>query len=162
MKSTNKLIWLISVAFIYWITLSIGAYADDTSLHADSINYRAYLGIVPASMINIDPRLVDGDTSLHGGAGKQVSGTYHVMVAIYDRGSNERISDATVIAKVRPKKILDRNAEVKPLERMVTSGQVTYGNYFRFQGKGKYEIEAKIYESDKNGYEEVEFTYTIK
>jgi len=136
--------------------------ADDISLHTDSASYRVYLGIVPASMIKNDPKLVDGDKSLHGGAQRQLPGTYHIMLAIYDKRDNKRITDATVIAQVRPKKLLSREIVVRPLEKMASSSTITYGNYFALSDKGKYEIEAKIYESDKNGYEEVEFSYVIK
>jgi len=131
-------------------------------MHKDSSSYRVYLGVVPASMIKNDPKLVDGDKSLHGGIPRQTPEVYHVLVAIYNKNDNSRVKDATVIAEVSANKLLNRRKTVKPLEKMITSGQITYGNYFKLESKGKYEIEAIIYESDRDGYEKVEFAYVIK
>ena len=163
-SGAHSQLWVISVLAVF-ISVTIfpsPTYADDSSLHADSESYQAYLGIVPSSEIMNNPRLVDQDKSLHGGAEEQAANTYHIMVALYDRASNKRVTDATVIASVGPRRLFNRKQIVKPLEKMKTSGQITYGNYFRLEGKGKYEIETEIYEADKNGYENIKFIYAIE
>lgn len=127
--------------------------------HAESETYRAYLGVVPASLIKRQPVLVDGDRALHGGAAEQSGASQHVMVALYRKSDNARVVGATVIAEVKRAKLLGGAEQETPLERMATTGGITYGNYFDMPEQGAYDIELTIYESNRNGGEEVEFSY---
>lgn len=135
------------------------ALASDSSGHQESDSYRVYLGVVPASALKKSPQLVDGDRALHGGAGRQGSGSQHIMVAIYRKADNSRVKDATVLAEVMPDKLLQRDKQVKPLEKMLTSGTVTYGNFFRIPNSGEYRIRVDVYEPNRNGAETVKFEY---
>lgn len=160
MKSKDVVGNLLAAAFMTALFVMSGsASASDISLHKDSKSYRVYLGVIPASMLKKEPQLVDGDKSLHGGIGNQASGAQHIMVAIYRAADNRRVTDATVIASVKPDKLLKRDKTVKPLEKMLTSGAVTYGNFFKVDGKGEYEIKVDIYSPNQNGAEQVEFNY---
>lgn len=160
MKSNNVLgKWLTAAFMTTLLAVSSSASASDASLHKDSKSYRVYLGVIPASMIKKAPQLVDSDKTLHGGAGNQSAGSQHIMVAIYRSADNQRVTDATVIASVKPDKLLKRKHAVKPLEKMLTSGTVTYGNFFKIDGKGEYEIKVDIYAPNQNGAEQVEFNY---
>ena len=47
----------------------------------------------------------------------------------------------------------------KPLEKMLTSGLITYGNYFSMPKQGEYEIAVRIYEPNKDQAEPVTFIY---
>lgn len=142
------------------LMLSVSAQAEEPGAwHAESDHYRAYLGVVPASLIRREPVLVDGDRKLHGGAAQQPGAAQHVMVAIYRKSDNARVVGATIIAKVKKAKLLGGNAQERPLERMATTGGITYGNYFDMPESGNYMIDVKIYESDRNGGEDVAFTY---
>lgn len=151
---------------VHWLALALlligpfNLHASDISRTSETDSYRIYWGIVPASLIKANPKLVDGDKSLHGGISGQGSNSYHVMVAIYDKDKNLRINDATIIAEVNSS-FIGRPDAIKPLEKMLTSGSVTYGNYFNFNAKGTYEIATRIYESDKNGYESFKFKYVV-
>ncbi len=127
--------------------------------HAESESYRAYLGVVPASLIRRKPVLVDGNKDLHGGADRQGGAGQHVMVALYRKTDNTRVTTATVIADVAPKKLLGGEKQEKPLERMATTGGITYGNYFEMPGTGPYEVELTIYEPHRSGSEELTFVY---
>lgn len=139
---------------------AVSAHAEDgNAWHAESESYRAYLGIVPANLIRREPVLVDGNRSLHGGADEQPGGAQHVMVAIYRKSDNSRVAGATVIATVEKEKLLGGDEQEKPLERMATTGGITYGNYFDMPKSGNYEIEVTIYETNRNGGEEIEFSY---
>lgn|GEM_PF-3105894 len=134
--------------------------ADDISWHQQSENYDVYLGVIPVRLLRKDLSLIDSDKSLHGGVSKK-SNNQHVMVSIYSRSDGKRILNATVIAKVGLKKILGGNNIEKPLEKMTTSGQIAYGNFFPMPDKGNYRINVEIYRSNKSGSEEVAFTYKI-
>lgn len=142
------------------LMISISAHAEESGLwRAESDHYRAYLGVVPASLIRREPVLVDGDRTLHGGADRQSGAAQHVMVAIYRKPDNARVVGATVIAKVRKSKLLAGSAQERPLERMATTGGITYGNYFDMPDSATYRIDVTVYESDGNGGEDLSFTY---
>ena len=146
-----------SISFIF---LSITtAYAADYNWHADTKSYRVYLGVIPASMIKKDLTLIDKDKSLHGGTDNITSSSQHIMVSIFSKNGNKRIINATAIAKIKSKKLIGGNKITKPLERMDTSGAVTYGNYFTLPETGNYIIDVDIYQSDSSGNEKATFLF---
>ena len=118
-----------------------------------------YLGIVPVSLLNKNPDLVDQDRQLHGGIAQLPATMQHVMVAVFRKDNNARVLDATVIAKVSRSKIFSRDGNEKPLEKMITSGAVAYANFFDMPERGDYRIDVNIFESHKTGSEKVRFTY---
>lgn len=150
---------LSSVVMITMLMGTIAHAEQQDAWHAESDSYRAYLGIVPASLIRREPVLVDGNRSLHGGAEQQSGGAQHVMVALYRKSDNSRVAGATVVATVEKAKLLGGDKQEKPLERMATTGGITYGNYFNMPNPGNYEIEVIIYETNRDGGEELEFSY---
>ncbi len=156
-KTTRILLPLLMLA---GLSLAKPVLASDIDTHQDSESYRVYLGVVPASLLKKQPQLVDGDKSLHGGIGKR--GSQHLMVAIFRKSDNSRVKDATVIAEVAPDKLLKRDKQIRPMEKMVTSGAVTYGNFFRIPNSGDYEIKVDIYEPNRSGAESVTFEYEFR
>lgn len=155
-----KKIILMIVVSISLITLpATYSYASDSNWQTETKSYRVYLGVIPASMINKNISLVDGDKSLHGGKNNITSSSQHIMVSIFSKEGNNRILNATTIASLNNKKIFGKKKITKPLEKMNTSGSITYGNYFDMRKKGKYDIDVNIYQSDKNGYEKATFIF---
>ena len=130
--------------------------AAEESSHLESANYHVYLGVVPASLIKENPTLVDGDKTLHRDDSMGDS-SQHVLVAVFRKPNNERVINATVIGQVGLKKLLGGAKAEKPLEKMLTSGVVSYGNYFSMPKPGEYEITVRIYEPNKNQAEAVKF-----
>ena len=130
--------------------------AAEGSSHLESANYHVYLGVVPASLIKENPTLVDGDKNLHRDDSMGDS-SQHVLVAVFRKPNNERVVNATVIAQVGIKKLLAGAKAEKPLEKMLTSGVVSYGNYFSMPKPGEYEITVRIYEPNKDQAEAVKF-----
>ena len=90
--------------------------AAEESAHQESANYHVYLGVVPASLIKENPSLVDGDKTLHRDDNVEDS-SQHVMVAVFRKPNNERVANATVIARVGVKKLLGGAKAEKPLEK---------------------------------------------
>lgn len=133
--------------------------ASETDFIAESDSYRVHLGIVPARTMKKHPQLVDGDRTLHGGIGNQGAGSQHIMVAIFHKEDNSRVKNATVIAKLKRDKLLAGWKHIKPLEKMLTSGVVTYGNFFPVTASGEYSIEVNIYVSNRSGAETVAFEH---
>ena len=130
--------------------------AAEESAHLESANYHVYLGVVPASLIKENPALVDGDKTLHRDDSMGDS-SQHVLVAVFRKPNKERVVNATVIAQVGLKKLLRGAKAEKPLEKMLTSGVVSYGNYFSMPKPGEYEITVRVYEPNKDQAEVVKF-----
>lgn len=139
----------IFVVLLALVAAPLTAQAADASWHHESASYHVYLGVVPASLIKSNPVLVDGDKTLHKDDNVSDSNE-HVLVSIFRKPNNERVLNATVIARVGAKKLLGGDKIEKPLEKMQTSGVITYGNYFSMPKKGEYEIVVRIYEPQKD------------
>lgn len=92
------------------------------------------LGIVPAENIS------GAERQMHGGvpSGKAV---YHVMVAIFDAKTGQRIGNAQVRARVEE---VGLTSEEKALEPMTVANALTYGNFFRMAGQGTFRITVQI------------------
>ncbi len=71
-------------------------------------------------------------------SGKHV---YHVMLALFDASSGERITDAVVDASVVP---LAFSGPKKELHPTVVAGALTYCSYFRISPRDTYVIRAEI------------------
>lgn len=156
-KNNNYLAVIISGLLMMLIT-SI-SHASDSNWHSDTPSYRVYLGVIAASTIKNNPELIDQEKALHGGVHNASSSSQHIMVSIFTKDGNKRLLNATAIAKVKSKKLFGRKNITKPLEKMLTSGTVTYGNFFELPKKGKYVIDVDIYQSNKNGSEKASFIY---
>lgn len=147
------------LAILAFVGMSAPVAASDVSYHQESQSYRAYLGVVPVGLLKKSPSLVDHDKQLHGGADQQPATAQHVMVTLFRTSDDSRLLNATVLAEVEPSGLFDGGGVTKPLEKMITSGTVAYGNFFDMPKTGEYAIELKIYEPHVNGYEKVRFKY---
>jgi len=155
----NKIILMLLTSASLISLSTTFSYASESNWKAETKSYRVYLGVIPASMINKNISLIDGDKSLHGGKNNITSNSQHIMVSIFSKDENNRILNATTIAKLKNKKIFGKKNVTKPLEKMNTSGSITYGNYFDIHKKGKYVIDVEIYQPNKNGYEKASFLF---
>ncbi len=155
MNIVTKITCLLLATFSFSVTTNL--YAADASWHEETQSYKVYLGIVSANLIKNNLYLVDRDKSLHGNISEKTSNDKHLLVSVYRKKNNERVTNATIIGEIKHKKLLGGNKIRKPLEKMVTSGTITYGNFFKMGEQGTYEINIEIFESDKNGSEHVTF-----
>lgn len=146
---------------VFWSLLVASAIIlPARAVTADVDNYKTvdgltvYLGVLPASMIrgHEDGHL---EAAMHGGVPRG-SHAYHVMVAVFDAESGERIEDALVQAEVAP---LGLSATRKALDVMVIAGATTYGNYFTMRGDGEYRISVSIARPGVIRPVALEFTY---
>ncbi len=97
-----------------------------------------YLGVVSVEVLRQDP-----DRYPYHVRTKLPSGTdmYHVMLALFDRASGARITDAAVKARVAP---LALGGPTRPLEPILVAGALTYCNYFRISPSDTTVIQAEI------------------
>ncbi len=116
-----------------------GAWADvlDNQQTVDGIT--VYLGVMPAAIIRGHPSQ-HPEATMHGGPGS--GWDRHVVVALFDARTFDRITDADITATVEGLGHVGRTT--KKLERMVIADTVSFGGYFPFQGIDRYSIELKI------------------
>ena len=145
---------LISV-FLVGIGLS-----SATTAAADDDNYKTaaglavYLGVLPAAMIQGHPR-DHPEAAMHGGVPSGRHG-YHIVVAVFDAATGQRVEDAVVEARVAEPGLAGVTRQLEP---MLITETVTYGNYFQLSGDGPYRIDLSIMRPSSATPVKVEFTY---
>lgn len=100
---------------------------------------RVVLGVMPAALLTDHPEQHE-EATMHGGlpAGRSY---YHVLVALFDRRTGERITEADVHASVGE---LGFNPSLRDLKRMNAGGVVTFGNFFAMPDTGPYQITVTV------------------
>lgn len=117
-----------------WALASVAAGTGMRQIAGDIV---VYFGVLPADMIRGHPP-EHPESDMHGGV---PPGESHLMVALFERASSQRIADAEVWATVSGEG-MDRMR--KPLEPMTIAGARTFGNYFMLLGPGPYRIDVEI------------------
>ncbi|MEW5756287.1 MAG: hypothetical protein AB1810_08275 [Pseudomonadota bacterium] len=108
------------------------ALASDSERHQTADGMDIYLGVIPSVFITEHP-------DMHGKSKKQHR--YHVLVALFDSITGERITNAKVRARVS---LLGLVGPEKTLEAMNNHNVMSYGNYFMMTDPGQYRIEFRI------------------
>ena len=134
--------------------LSGAAFAADSSDYRVVDGLAIYYATVPAEMIRGHPK---GHTEavMHGGvpAGKHV---HHVMIALFDSESLERITDAQVTASVGEIGLAQTK---KKLEPFAVADALTYGNYFEFSALATYTVDIEVRRSEWSKVIKTRFEY---
>ena len=107
-----------------------------------------YLGVLPSELISLT--LKEGE---HGGVPRG-RGWHHVLIALFDTKTGQRITDAEATARVED--LARLHSAEKSLEAMMIAGTVTFGNFFLMPGRDPYSIHVKI---DAHGYGKFEATF---
>ena len=117
-------------------TVSIASQPGDYIV-ADGIGI--YYAVLPAELIQGHPK-GHPETTMHGGvpSGKHI---HHVMVALFDGKSLDRITDAEVKATISE---IALSGETKKLEPFTVAGALTYGNYFEMPSQTIYRIRVEV------------------
>ena len=84
-----------------------------------------YLGVVPAAVTRAHP---PGHTerTMHGGMARPGMHDVHLLVAVFNKTTGERLSNVTVRARIHG---TNRNRWAVPLTPMTVNGALTYGGY---------------------------------
>ncbi len=120
---------ILVVVSLFFAQIGMGA---DSQRHQQVDGISIYLGVIPAQLIR-------EHTWMHGGAADKED-SFHILVALFDAKSGERVTDATVKATVSP---LGMRGETKILEPM-RNELLSYGNYFVLKQIGRYRITIEI------------------
>ena len=123
------------IAFVGLLGTSLPVHADVASQSVTSHGLTVYFGVMPAA-------IAEGITgsSMHG-AQPPTAHSHHLIVAIFNSVTGERVTDASVTAKVTQPGF---ELPEKTLEPMKISDTVTYGNFFDLVKPGIYRIRLSI------------------
>tara|TARA_R110000824_G_scaffold341081_1_gene527556 strand:- start:281 stop:754 length:474 start_codon:yes stop_codon:yes gene_type:complete len=136
-KLLRSLACLAQVAILSSIaTVSFATEPSDYTV-ADGIGI--YYAVLPAEIIRGHPK-GHPEAAMHGGipSGKHV---HHVMIALFEGESLDRITDAEVKATVWE---IGLSGETKNLESFTIAGALTYGNYFEMPSQTIYRIKVEV------------------
>ena len=121
------------------VAIAAPATAADEDRERTVGDLRVVLGVIPAALLTDHPEQHD-EATMHGGlpAGR---GYYHVLVALFDRRTGQRITEADVHASVGE---LGFNPALRDLKPMNAGGVVTFGNFFAMPDTGPYQITVTV------------------
>ena len=128
---------LSAIALALSLTAAGHAQGDDLSKTIDGITI--YLGIVPAEIVRGHPSQ-HGESTMHR-AVPRGSEFRHIVVALFDAKTGDRITDATVDARVEQVGLAAQN---KALDPMQIASTLSYGNYFAMPPSQLYTITLKV------------------
>lgn len=145
---------LASVHVAALVVLAGIAIAAGSGQHKIADGMFIYLGVVPAEIVRGHP--LQHNQVMHGGV-PAFGQDHHVIIALFDNQSADRIIDAAVRAIVEES---DHSGRLeKELEPMTVAGTITYGNYFRMPGKDPYLISLEIRRLNSLNAVKVQFVY---
>jgi uncharacterized protein involved in response to NO len=150
-----KIILLVA-AVVVGLFLGIGseARAQDDTQSVTSHGLTVYFGLLPAAIAQ-GVAHAHGETDLHG-SGEQAPSSYHLLVAIFNAVTGERIVDATIAASVtRP----GSKMPAKRLEPMEIADTTAYGNFFDLPSEGIYRIRLSITRKGHSRPTEIDIPY---
>ena len=99
-------------------------------------DYTIHIGVIPADRIAEYPDLVP-----HGHPIKTGKNLYHVLIAVYDKTTGQRVDDASVALTLEA---LGLNTRRKSMHRVEMAGAITYCSFFQMQPGDYYTIDLDI------------------
>jgi hypothetical protein len=137
-----------------FVLISGVSFADDPTGFTLVDGISVYYAVLPAEIIRGYPK-GSPEFDMHGGppAGKHI---HHVMVALFDSTTLERITDAEVKAGVAE---IGLAATVRKLEPMSIASALTYGNFFHFYSLATYKVTVEILRAGSTKAIQTSFEY---
>lgn len=138
----RRLWWALAFATLIASTTSAAEQTvildDPYTRSADGIT--AYLGVIPASVVR-GHAPTHPESTMHGGE-PRAAYERHVLVALFDTASSNRIRTADVTATVEGRGHIGR--VTKKLEPMEIAGAMTFGQFFSMPESNVYTIKVDI------------------
>ncbi len=135
----NRLARLVAGMIFAASLLHEAAIAAGEGLYQRASGIEAYLGVVPAE-ITKGHKPTQPQGPMHGGV-PEGGYRYHLVAAVFDANTGERITDATVTAQVSG---LGKTGGKQTLDPMSIAGTPSYGGYIALAGPGVYTIALTI------------------
>lgn len=146
--------WLIILFFVF-ASLSAPAWARHSAQHETVHGLEVYIGLLPASKVQRFPKGSD-EERMHGGPpGKR---QYHLVAAIFDSVTGQRIEDADVRATIAPLGLGGAERHLKPMK---SQGATSYGQYFRIPENGQYTVTVTVRRTSQEPAATARFTVSI-
>lgn len=129
--------------------------ASDEGQYKESGGLAVYLGILPAEMVK-GHKAGHQEATMHGGVpgGRH---EYHMLVAVFEAASGERVVDADVTATISG--LGHVGGSRLQLEPMEIENTVTYGNFVDFPGSDIYEIKIVVKRPGIPPFVSMQFNY---
>ena len=124
---------LLGLAFATALFGAPQAFAAEEGQYKAGHGIAAYLGFLPAEMVKGHPKM-------HG-APPRGPHAYHLVVALFEEASGERISVAKVTALIAA---VGLAGQEKMLEPMEIAGSTTYGAFLTLPGTDRYTVSLTI------------------
>ncbi len=121
--------------------------AADSQRHQQVDGMDVYLGVMPAQLTREHP-------GMHGSRVDR-GHSYHILVALFDSKTRERITDARVKATVS---LIGMGGSTRTLEPM-RDEPLSYGNYFTLHEPELYRIKVDIRRGDSKHISVAEFIF---
>lgn len=115
------------------------AEVNDKGQHLLVGNVDIYYGVLPAAVISVHPES-HPEGAMHGGTPSSKY-SYHLLVALFDHTTKQRITTARVSATVEE---LGLASTRKNLEPMQIGRTTSYGAYFYLRGAGPYRVTLRV------------------
>ncbi|OGI44300.1 MAG: hypothetical protein A2V92_06355 [Candidatus Muproteobacteria bacterium RBG_16_65_31] len=128
-----RLLYAVAAVFLLFATAAAGA-ADYRQVVS---GVAIYFGILPAELVRGHPP-EHPESGMHGGT---PAGENHLMVALFNDKTGERIVRAEVTATITGPNNFKTE---KKLEPMVIAGSTTFGHYFSMLGPGPYRVALRV------------------
>ena len=141
---------MIAGAAAFVLATQSPAQSADLSKTVDGVTF--YVGVIPAEIVRGHPA-EHAESTMHGSAPK---GSRHIVVALFDARTGERITDAKVSARVEQ---LGLAADHKDLDPMQIAGTVSYGNFYSMPEGGIHKIRVIVKRRGSSHRIEAEFEY---
>lgn len=154
-RSPAGLLRIAVLALTLPVLLGVAPAWGDT--HSDVLVDRGvavYYAVVPAEMIRGHLRQ-HPEATMHGGIPGRPH-AHHVLIALFDAESFERITDAEVTATVSE---IGLAGQTKRLEPFTVAEALTYGNYFEFRPRTHYRVRIDVKRPGAEGASRVEFEF---
>lgn len=142
------------VVFVVLSLLAKIALADDSENFKVADGVEIYLGILPAEVSLGHPK-AHTESEMHGGT-PTGENNIHLIVALFDKATGKRITDANVTAFIKQSNLEGKS---RHLESMTIANTITYGNYFVIGSAGTYRIILQIRRPNKPGVINAEFIH---
>lgn len=135
----RRLVTMLSLALLLLANNAVPARADESDYRIVG-DVLIYLGVIPAAMVREHHPSTHTESLMHGGV-PAGSDEYHVLIALFNAKTYDRISNAQISARVSE---IGLAGERKTLQPMNIADTTTFGNFFQMEGMGPFEIEISI------------------
>jgi hypothetical protein len=110
-----------------------------------------HLGVVPARLLAEHPDQLPPGHPVRMGAND-----YHVVLAVFDSKTGQRITDAEIKASMAQPTASGKSLRMEP---KAWAGAVTYCNYFKMKAKQDYDVRVDITHPNYGGKATVHFSH---